>query len=186
MNLCAPLTPNEWGCQLQEWSAQHPAAQLCLALLLYNADCVGKLAGMPPDPQRAQELARRGMSWCRDAAGCGEPVAQWLLGLCLLHSIGAAANAPQAAALFEQASERSAEAHYWLGRCYECGMGVPEDQALAKQWYAQAAAQRHAEAIYKLVYLAYIDGDREQAKCLLQVAADMGHADARAFLCMCQ
>ena len=33
-----------------------------------------------------------------------------------------------------------------LGRCYENGLGVPQDLAVAAQWYQLAAEQNYSEA----------------------------------------
>lgn len=42
------------------------------------------------------------------------------------------------------------KAQYRLGRCYDKGYGVKEDDKLAFNWYMKAAAQGHAKAQYQV------------------------------------
>lgn len=42
------------------------------------------------------------------------------------------------------------KAQYRLGRCYDKGNGVAEDNAKAFAWYSKAAAQGHAKSQYQL------------------------------------
>ena len=66
-------------------------------------------------------------------------------------------------------------AQYRLGRCYDKGHGVAENNAEAVKWYTKAAAQGHAKAQYQLGK-AYLQGkkgliaDPKKAKSLLSKA----------------
>ncbi len=91
-----------------------------------------------------------------------------LLLLCL--ALGLTASAQDAKALYEAgkalydaknyaaavpklkaaAQKGYKKAQYRLGRCYDKGYGVDEDDNLAFQWYQKAAAQDHAKAQYQL------------------------------------
>lgn len=75
------------------------------------------------------------------------------------------------------------KAQYRLGRCYDKGHGVAENDALAFQWYQKGAAQNHAKSIYALGKC-YKDGDgveknRQKAVELFSKAARLGNADAQ-------
>ena len=75
------------------------------------------------------------------------------------------------------------KAQYRLGRCYEKGRGVAENDAMAVQWYQKAANQGYHKAQYQLGK-AYKDGegvekDRKKAIQLFQQAARQENADAQ-------
>jgi len=61
-----------------------------------------------------------------------------------------------------------------LGRCYDKGHGVAEDNAAAFQWYKKSAAQDYAKAQYALgkCYLKgkAVAADQKQAKTWLKKA----------------
>ena len=44
------------------------------------------------------------------------------------------------------AGDGNPRAQVMLGRCYENGLGVPQDLAVAAQWYQLAAEQNYSEA----------------------------------------
>lgn len=48
------------------------------------------------------------------------------------------------------ADQGVAEAQYYLGFCYENGMGIKKDLEIAIQWYEKAAKQGFVEAMYRL------------------------------------
>ena len=48
------------------------------------------------------------------------------------------------------AQQGNAEAQFKLGEMYEEGLGVEQDDGLAKEWYGKAAAQGHVEATNRL------------------------------------
>ena len=75
------------------------------------------------------------------------------------------------------------KAQYRVGRCYEKGRGVAENDAQAVQWYQKSASQGYAKAQYQLGK-AYKDGegvtkDRKKAIELFQKAASQENADAQ-------
>ena len=70
-----------------------------------------------------------------------------------------------------------------LGLLYDLGDGVPQDYAVARQWYEKAAAQNHASAQFNLGLL-YANGhgvpqDYAMARQWYEKAAAQGNADAR-------
>lgn len=75
------------------------------------------------------------------------------------------------------------KAQYRLGRCYDKGYGVAENDAQAVQWYQKSAAQGHAKAQYQLGK-AYKDGegigkDRAKSVSYFTKAAKQGNANAQ-------
>ena len=57
----------------------------------------------------------------------------------------------QAIAKLKPAAEKGhKKAQYRLGRCYDKGNGVPENDKKAFYWYSKAAAQGHAKAQYQV------------------------------------
>lgn len=75
------------------------------------------------------------------------------------------------------------KAQYRLGRCYDKGYGVAENDEQAFQWYSKAAAQDHAKAQYQ-VGKCYKDGegvekDRKKAVEWFMKAAKQDNADAQ-------
>ncbi|MCG3774582.1 MAG: Secretory immunoglobulin A-binding protein EsiB [Nitrospira sp.] len=81
------------------------------------------------------------------------------------------------------AEQGNALAQYNLGVLYRKGRGVPQDDVLARQWYAKAAAQGLAKAQFSLGTL-YFNGegtpkDYQQALRWFRLAADQGEALAQ-------
>ena len=75
------------------------------------------------------------------------------------------------------------KAQYRLGKCYDKGNGVKEDDKLAVNWYAKAAEQGHAKSQYRLGQC-YADGrgvdrDFKQAVRWYLEAAERGNRDAK-------
>ena len=75
------------------------------------------------------------------------------------------------------------KAQYRLGRCYDKGHGVTENDALAFQWYMKSAKQDYAKAQYA-VGKCYKDGkgvDKDRAKAVswFSKAAQQGNSDAQ-------
>src|SRR6266849_3463369 len=81
------------------------------------------------------------------------------------------------------AAQGNALAQNNLGLLYDLGDGVPQDYAVARQWYEKAAAQNHASAQFNLGLL-YANGhgvpqDYAMARQWYEQAAAQGNADAR-------
>ena len=81
------------------------------------------------------------------------------------------------------------KAQYRLGRCYDKGNGVTEDDAKAFEWYAKSAAQNYAKAQYQLGKC-YKEGkgtkkDRKKAVDCFTKAAKQENADAQYALGKC-
>ena len=75
------------------------------------------------------------------------------------------------------------KAQYRLGRCYDKGRGVAENDSQALQWYQKSANQDYAKAIYA-VGKCYKDGkgvqkDRKKAVEYFTKAARLDNADAQ-------
>ena len=75
------------------------------------------------------------------------------------------------------------KAQYRLGRCYDKGHGVTQNDAQAFQWYSKSAAQEYAKAQYA-VGKCYKDGkgvekDRKKAVAWFSKAAKQDNADAQ-------
>jgi hypothetical protein len=86
-----------------------------------------------------------------------------------------AKNYTAAFPLLKKAAEKGhKKAQYRLGRCYDKGHGVAEDNAAAFQWYKKSAAQDYAKAQYALgkCYLKgkAVAADQKQAKTWLKKA----------------
>ena len=48
------------------------------------------------------------------------------------------------------ARQGSVEAKYFMGTCFDQGIGVKKQQELARYWYRQAAKGGYSKAVYKL------------------------------------
>lgn len=86
----------------------------------------------------------------------------------------------QAFPLLQKAAEKGhKKAQYRLGRCYDKGNGVEEDNKQAFIWYEKAAKQEHAKSQYQLARY-YLKGkggiavDAEKARKLLKKAVRSG------------
>ncbi len=70
-----------------------------------------------------------------------------------------------------------------LGRCYENGLGVPQDLATAFKWYMLAAEQNDAEAQTLVAYMlrsgAGVPRDTSGYLQWMQRAAQSGYAEAQ-------
>ncbi len=81
------------------------------------------------------------------------------------------------------------KAQYRLGRCYDKGHAVKEDDAIAFQWYMKAAKQDYAKAQYQ-VGKSYKNGegvekDRQKAFAFFKKAAMQDNADGQYHLGKC-
>ncbi len=82
------------------------------------------------------------------------------------------------------ASDGNPRAQVILARCYENGLGVPQDMEMAAKWLRLAADQNYSEAQVKLAYLyelgVGVAGRDEKAVSDLMVrAAEAGNAEAQ-------
>lgn len=70
-----------------------------------------------------------------------------------------------------------------LGRCYENGLGVEQDMAVAAQWFQLAAEQNYSEAQVLLAYCyeigAGVPKNPQQVMNLMTRAAENGNAEAQ-------
>ena len=81
------------------------------------------------------------------------------------------------------ASEGNPRAQVMLGRCYENGLGVEQDMAVAAQWFQLAAEQNDPEAQLLLAYCyevgAGVPKDPQQVMNLMTRAAEAGNPEAQ-------
>ena len=95
-----------------------------------------------------------------------------------------AKNFTEAVPKLKAAAEKGhKKAQYRLGRCYDKGRGVPEDDKQAFLWYQKSAKQDYHKALYRLGQC-YKDGegvekDRKKAVEYFTKAARMDNADAQ-------
>ena len=95
-----------------------------------------------------------------------------------------ASSYAQKASDFRTAAEKGdAEAQFYLGACYANGLGVPQDDKQAVDWYRKAAIQGHAKAQFNLG-VRYMEGkgvpqDDKQAADWFRKAALQGNAEAQ-------
>src|ERR1700684_4547516 len=76
---------------------------------------------------------------------------RWLIVSALLVTVSCQRSQSGAPPSLErQASSGSAAAQYLLGRIYDYGAGVPEDDAKAALWYRRAAEQGYVRAQVRL------------------------------------
>lgn len=81
------------------------------------------------------------------------------------------------------ASQGNPRAQVMLGRCYENGLGVKQDMAVAAQWFQLAAEQNDSEAQVLLAYCyeigAGVPKNPQQVMNLLTRAGEAGNAEAQ-------
>lgn len=81
------------------------------------------------------------------------------------------------------AGDGNPRAQVLLGRCYENGLGVQQDMAVAAQWFQLAAEQNDAEAQVLLAYCyeigAGVPKNPQQVMNLMTRAAESGNAEAQ-------
>nr|WP_315252701.1 SEL1-like repeat protein [uncultured Duganella sp.] len=114
------------------------------ALLLAKLNLDGT-DGLKKDPKAARK-------WYVNAAEWGYVPALNMLGLASRDGSLGAKNIKQALDYFKEAAEAGyAPAQFNLAALYAVGGdGMPQDQALARAWYAQAGQSGHARALYTL------------------------------------
>lgn len=128
---------------------------LALAAL---AACAAPDTATQPEPQSAQHEAAKAvfdqalsayqgkdyaaaLPLFREAAAQGFFKADRYIGLMYLNGEGVDKDPQQAFAAFSRASAKDITGQYWLGHCYENGIGTAQDMAQAVYWY-QKSAQR--------------------------------------------
>lgn len=95
-----------------------------------------------------------GVSWWREAAASGDPVAQTNLAVAYASGTGVEQDYPIALEWYRKAAEQGhAPGQYGLGLMYEYGDGVEPDRAEARRWYELAAAQGDPRARERLQQL---------------------------------
>jgi TPR repeat protein len=139
------------------------------------------------------------VQWYRKAAQKGDIDAQYDLGKTYESGLGVKKSLIQAAMWYRRAAAQNhekasnkldmlhkngdlAKAQYELGRKYEDGLKITQDDKKAAKWYRKAAKQNHREACYRLGML-YENGhgvaqNYKEAEKWYSKAAEQGHEDA--------
>lgn len=126
-------------------------------------------AGGGPDPMAARQAYRV-------AANADLVPAQYNLGLLLLDAETATLRKEGIDWLIKAAESDHAAAMYQLGLAHQSGIGVPEDTALAAQWYDKAAATGHASARYNRALMLLDEADGEPGAAADRAAALLAEA----------
>jgi len=99
---------------------------------------------VPSDPAAA-------VSWWRESAALGDPVAQTNLAVAYASGVGVAQDYSLALEWYRKAAEQGhAPGQYGLGVMHEYGEGVEADPVAARRWYELAAAQGDPRARERL------------------------------------
>jgi hypothetical protein len=77
------------------------------------------------------------------------------------------------------AEEGDADAMFNLGQAWKLGRGVPQDKAVAQDWYRRAAVKGHLPAQANLGILQFQAGEKAEAVRWLKSAADKGEMRAQ-------
>jgi cell division septation protein DedD len=92
----------------------------------------------------------------------------------------AAQNYGEAIRIWRPLADRGdSDAQYNLAQAYFLGRGLPQNMALAEQWYERAARQGHPEATANYGLLLFQNNRRQEAIPYLTRAADAGDARAQ-------
>lgn len=95
-----------------------------------------------------------GVSWWRESAALGDPVAQTNLAVAYASGVGVVQDYSLALEWYRKAAEQGhAPGQYGLGVMHEYGEGVQADPVEARRWYELAAAQGDARARERLQQL---------------------------------
>ena len=131
------------------------------ARLAAGAALVALLAGMPSAAQAADPAAQ-----LREAVTAYN-IGKYKKTLELAHPL---------------AQNGDTQAQVLIGRCYENGLGVPQDFETAAKWYQLAAENGNAEAQMLIAYACEtgvgVPRDPQAAVRWIQLAADNGSAEA--------
>jgi TPR repeat protein len=97
--------------------------------------------GTGEDPEKA-------VRWFQKAAAAGNADAEFNLGVCHLSGSCVARFAVFCFQNSATAEFPSPSAMHALGECYQVGIGVAEDKAVAFSWFLKAASAGHAVSQY--------------------------------------
>ena len=78
----------------------------------------------------------------------------------------------------DAAKKKSAFAALWMGNIARRGLGRPVDQAAARKWWEQAAAQGSSDAMYNLAVILIETGEAPKARPWFEKAAALGDVAA--------
>ncbi len=79
----------------------------------------------------------------------------------------------------QPAIDGDADAQFNMGQAYKLGMGVPQDDAIAIDWYRRAAEQGHLPAADQVGLLTFQNGRREEAMPYIIASANRGEPRAQ-------
>lgn len=120
----------------------------------------------------------KAVQWFDKAAGLGHPMAQFMLGRCLMYGEGIAKDEKQALEWYEKAGDNGVkDAQVILASWYE-----NKNDEKSVYWYLKAAESGDANALFKVgnYYLQGngVEKNEEKAVELWQKAAEQGHTEA--------
>ncbi|MCL7421844.1 MAG: hypothetical protein M8364_13155 [Methylobacter sp.] len=141
--------------------------------------------------QRIQELVNLINKWIYGQAS-GEnvdPAFDLAIGQAMTINLSGANDDSAFAWLKKAAEQNHAEANYWLGQCYQNGIGVEQNEGLAFGCFRIAAEQGLAESQYSLACCYFEGKEIEQSDELgmqwCEKAAEQGIASAQYRLAQC-
>ena len=108
-----------------------------------------------------------------------------MIGFLLLPHVGnRAVVAGDLDELRQKADQGDRDAQYKLGRLYDKGKEVPEDEVKAVYWYSKSGRQGHKKALYELGHQCFFGSgdvpfDRVRSYAFWDLAAARGHGWAR-------
>ncbi|UVT17748.1 MAG: sel1 repeat family protein [Nitrospira sp.] len=125
-----------------------------------NDDCqlaIGQLYefgdGVPRDERQAA-------AWYRKSADQGNPIGQKTLGLLYELGKGVPEDWAEAFRLYFKGAEKFKDSAFAVGRMYEFGMSVPQNRAIAIEWFKKADKLGHPKGAYWAKWL------RDYSNCI--------------------
>jgi TPR repeat protein len=170
-----------------------PASQLIARADSGEAKAQTQLAFAYLRGDGVEKNALSALRWASQAAGRGEPVAQYLLGTLYQagpQRPGITSDPPRAFKLFSAAAEKgNIKAMHNLAIAYAEGLGTLKDEAKAAHWFQRAAERGYVDSAFDLAVL-YERGqgvkqsltDALRWYSIAAMAGDKASADRAAFL----
>ena len=169
---------------LRKYEDELSAAEYCMLMMWYS-DLNSNI--VKPDSALVERYAKliiesKGRSIGGDAADKG--AAYMVLGLMNLKGAEEPEKAKSAFEFFQKEKtvyDRDGSADYWLAKCYDTGIGVEANPAMALEYYETAAGKGNAAAQCALAIHLFDNEDEsgvERGKRLLRLAAEGGDSDA--------
>ena len=169
---------------LRKYENELTSGEYC-TLLTWYSDLNSNI--VKPDSALVERYAKliiesKGRSICGDAAD--KETAYIYLGIVNLKGAEEPEKAKAAFECFQKAKTvygKDGSADYWLGKCYDVGIGVEASPDTALEYYESAAEKDNAAAQFALAMRLFADedeSDEERGKMLLKSAAEGGDSGA--------